>query len=106
GRLRVGRRGRGGWVTEGAGGAGSWGVTSAATHADGIRSTGAPRHARGAGRGKTRYAIATELPGAPVAPLMGTGLNDHANSYALSAASSSRLRFSLMKMPFIVSQIP
>ena len=54
----------------------------------------------GAGRHETRYAIATELPGDPVAPLMGTGLNDQANSYALSAASSSRLRFSLMKMPF------
>src|SRR4029450_8654528 len=56
-------------------------------------------------RRDARYAIATELPGEPVAPLMGTGLNDQANSYALSAASSSRLRFSLMKMPFIVIQI-
>src|SRR5206468_10943050 len=54
----------------------------------------------GAGRHETRYAIATELPADPVAPLMGTGLNDQANSYALAAASSSRLRFSLMKMPF------
>src|SRR5438093_1883943 len=41
----------------------------------------------GAGRHETRYAIATELPGDPVAPLMGTGLNDQANSYALSARS-------------------
>src|SRR5436309_538978 len=50
-------------------------------------------------------AIATEFPGEPVAPLSGSGLKDHANSYALSAASTSRSRFSLMKMPFIVIQM-
>src|SRR5437764_145171 len=50
-------------------------------------------------------AIATEFPGEPVAPLSGSGLKDHANSYALSAASASRSRFSLMKMPFIVIQM-
>jgi len=32
-------------------------------------------------------------------------LNDQANSYALSFDRSSRFRFSLMKIPFIVSQI-
>src|SRR2546428_367430 len=50
-------------------------------------------------------AIATEFPGEPVAPLSGSGLKDHANSYALSAASASRSRFPLMKMPFIVIQM-
>jgi hypothetical protein len=34
-----------------------------------------PAECPGAGRGETRYAIATELPGDPVAPLMGTGFN-------------------------------
>ena len=41
-------------------------------------------------------ARATEMPGAPVPPLTGHGLNDQANSYTPSFAKSSRNWFSMM----------
>ena len=63
--------------------------------------TVARTRARPSGRARmhpvgTAHAMATEFPGDPVPPLTSTGLNDHANSYARSAANASRSRFSLM----------
>ncbi len=46
--------------------------------------------------GATNYRMAMGLPGDPVAPLSGTGVNTNANSYTASAASVDKSRFSML----------